>query len=212
MTTRLQLSFRVASLLAGLCVIAGCSRSLLTAPAPTRTAQPGLESVVAPKPAPPPPSLLASPGPSLPLPDSLIDWVPVVSTLLRKDQAALVVGHRWSLQFEKGSLPDDATVTIKDYDPNVLDVQFGPHGTKFGVPVTLSVDFSNTAADPGAAEWDQREPVLYWLDERTNTWVEVPGRTDWVHKKHIVQLQHFSRYVVGGKAGWKGSPHPEIDN
>jgi hypothetical protein len=81
-----------------------------------------------------------------------------------------VIGHRWSLQFEKGSLPDDETITIKDHDPDILDVQFGPHGTKFGVPVTLTIDFQGTSCDPGTAEWDQREPVLYWLDETTNTW------------------------------------------
>ena len=122
-----------------------------------------------------------------------------------------VTGHRWSLQFEKGSLTSDAQITIQDYDADVLDVQFGPHGTKFPVPVTLSVDFSNTTADPGAAQADGREPVLYWLNDRTNAWEEVPGRVDWVHKKLIVQLPHFSRYVVGSKAGWKNAPPRDND-
>jgi hypothetical protein len=74
------------------------------------------------------------------------------------------------------------------------------------VPVTLTVDFSNTTSDPGATHFDGREPVLYWLNDRTNAWQEVPGRVDWTHKKLIVQLPHFSRYVVGGKAGWKHDP------
>src|SRR5262249_52381606 len=112
MSVRLHSSFRVASLLAGICLIAGCSRSLLTAPAPPRAAQPGLESAYAPKPAPSPPSVLAAPGPGQPVPDSLIVWVPVISTMVLRDTATLVVGHRWSLQFQKGSLPDDAVVTI----------------------------------------------------------------------------------------------------
>jgi len=54
--------------------------------------------------------------------------------------------------------------------------------------------------------------VLYWLDDRTNHWEEVPGgRTDWARKKYIVPLQHFSRYVLGGKAGWKQGPPPRED-
>ena len=209
MSVRFHMTSRAALLIAGLCLVAGCSRSLLTAPAPQHASGPGLESTSAPPAetlAPPPPSQLGVSIRTLPAADTLITWVPVISTFVRADEQKQVVGHRWSLQFEKGSLPDDETITIKDHDPNILDVQFGPHGTKFGVPVTLTIDFQGTAADPGAAEWDQREPVLYWLDETTNTWVEVPGHTDWARKQHVVRLEHFSRYVLGGKAGWKGSP------
>ena len=135
----------------------------------------------------------------------------MVQKLVLKDQSAVVTGHRWTLQFAKGSLLSDALITIQDYDPNVLDVQFGPSGTKFPVPVTLTVDFSNTAADPGVAHSDGREPVLYWLNDQTGDWVEMPGRVDWASKHLIVQLPHFSRYVVGTKAGWKSTPPRDND-
>jgi hypothetical protein len=187
--------------LAGLLLLAGCSRSLLTSPAPSTNGEPGAPSAVVQ--APQPPSLL---GGALPIIDKLLSWTTVVQTLVRKDQVAVVSGHRWSLEFDKGSLSADALITIQDYDPDVLDVEFGPHGTQFPVPVTLSVDFSNTACDPGVAQYNGREPVLYWLNDRTNAWEEVPGRVDWAHKKLIVKLPHFSRYVVGGKAGWKHDP------
>jgi len=185
----------------GLLLVAGCSRSLPTAPSATAPSASPIE-----RQAPPPPSLL---GGVLSLPDSLLNWVPVVQQLVLVDQDVVVTGHRWSLHFVEGSLTDNELITIKDYDPNVLDVQFGPHGTKFPVPVTLTVDFGNTAADPGAAQYDGSEPVLYWLNDATNTWVEMPGRTDWANKKLIVQLPHFSRYVVGGKAAWRQSPPHE---
>jgi hypothetical protein len=186
--------------LAGLLLLAGCGRSLLVS-APVANDAPG--TLAAAVQAPQPPSLL---GGALPIIDKILSWVPVVQTLVRKDQVATVSGHRWSLAFDKGSLTDDTVITIDDYDANVLDVQFGPHGTKFPVPVTLTVDFSNTAADPGAVQFDGSEPVLYWLNDRTNAWEEVPGRVDWAHRQLIVKLPHFSRYVVGGKAGWKHDP------
>jgi hypothetical protein len=184
-----------------LLLLAGCSRSVLTAPAPSANDASGAPSAAVQ--APPPPSLL---GGALPIIDKLLSWTTIVQTLVRRDQVAVVSGHRWSLDFEKGSLSSDAVITIEDYDADVLDVQFGPHGTQFPVPVTLTVDFSNTTSDPGATHFDGREPVLYWLNDRTNAWQEVPGRVDWTHKKLIVQLPHFSRYVVGGKAGWKHDP------
>jgi hypothetical protein len=186
-------------------LLAGCSKSLLTAPDPATTNVPVVENA---RQAPQPPSLL---GGALPIVDQLLNWVTVVTKLVRKDQEMVVTGHRWSLEFEKGSLSADATITIQDYDPNVLDVQFGPHGTQFPVPVTLSIDFANTDADPGAAHYNGREPALYWLNEHTNTWDEVPGRVDWLRKKLIVKLPHFSRYVVGTKAGWKHQPQRQDD-
>ena len=191
----------LALVLAGAVLLAGCSRSFLTAPAPgaaVSTAERDVSQV------PPPANLL---GGVINGADKLLSWVTVVQTLVLESQPAVVTGHRWTLQFAKGSLAADALVTIQDYDPNVLDVQFGPSGTRFAVPVTLTVDFSNTAADPGAAQFDGREPVLYWLNDQTGAWVEMPGRVDWEQKKLIVQLPHFSRYVVGGKAGWKGAPN-----
>src|SRR5262245_45379220 len=197
---------RLAPALAGLLLLAGCSRTLLTAPGsatePGVVVEPAASAAVVV--APPPPSLLGS---VLSPVDSLINWVPVVQKLVRRDEDVVVTGHRWSLHFEKGSLDSDQTITIKDYDANVLDVQFGPHGTKFPVPVTLSIDFSNTDADPGLAlSSETPQPVLYWLNERTNKWEEVPGQTDWANKRHVVRLEHFSRYVLGGKAGWKHQP------
>jgi len=196
---------RPALLLCGLLLLAGCSRSLLTAPGAPTTSAPAPQAIAS---APAPPSLL---GNVLPVVGNILNWTLVTQTLVHKDQVTVVTGHRWSIEFEKGSLVNDALITIQDYDPNILDVQFGPHGTQFPVPVTVTVDFANTAADPGAAQYDGSAPVLYWLDDQTNTWVEIPSQTDWANKKLIARLPHFSRYAVGGKAGWKQSTQREDD-
>src|SRR5262245_31464319 len=125
-SNRFQKPMRAAILIAGTLLLAGCSRTLLTAPEldPESThasPAPATQVVI-----PPPPSLLSM-G-SLPAADSLLNWVQVTQVLVAKDAQMLVTGHRYDLDFEKGSLPDDEVITIKDYDPNVLDVQFGPHG------------------------------------------------------------------------------------
>jgi hypothetical protein len=192
--------------LTGAILLAGCSRSFLTAPA-SGTASAAAErdvSQVRPQ-----PNLL---GGVIDGGDKLLSWITIVQTPVLTNQATVVTGHRWTLQFAKGSLTADALVTIQDYDPNILDVQFGPTGTKFAVPVTLTVDFSNTAVDPGDAHYNGCEPALYWLNDQTGAWEEMPGRVDWTNKKLIVQLPHFSRYEVGSKAGWKQSPPPRGDD
>lgn len=196
-----------------LLAVAGCSRRMLTAPDPEPAASTESSTVVAP---PPPSGRLAGPsilatGTSLPpiLPLLTSAWRTVTAELVKVGEVATVSGERYELQFARGSLSKDALVTIQDYDADILDVQLGPHGTKFGEPVVLSIDFAGTRSDPGAAWYDHSEPVVYWLNEVTNLWEEVPSTTDWQAKKVRVRLEHFSRYIVGGKAGWRGQPNRE---
>lgn len=186
--------------LAALLLLTGCSRMAATAPAP--------EVVVAPEVvAPEPPSRLAATQDSLPAPlPTLLDWRTVLSTPVLAGEDQIVQSGRYRLHFSKGSLMRSETITIRDYSSDILDVQFGPHGTMFGTPVELSIDFSGTKADPGLSRNHAGEPVLFYLDESTDRWVEVPGKTDWKNRRHIVYLEHFSRYVLGTKAGWKGQP------
>jgi len=205
---------RVLAVLATTLIAAGCSRSLLTAPekfSPSTVAFPmePVGSSDATSIAPPPPSQLTlpiNPLPTISLNQAPKLWVPILITRVLEGQDRLVSASHYELHFHDGSLATDTTVTMQEYDPGVLDVQLGPHGVQFGTSVELSVDFAGTAADPGAVAYDHSDPVLYWLNERTNQWEEVPGRTDWAHKKHIVELRHFSRYVLGGKAGWHQVP------
>ena len=193
---------------------AGCSRSLLTAPEPepsnTSTATADTQA-----PAPPHgrlagPSLLSL-GIDLPpiLPLLTATWNTVTAKLVRVGEVTTVTGARYELDFQRGSLEKDALITIKDYDHDILDVELGPHGTKFGEPVTFTIDFTGTAADPGSDYYDYRKPAVFWLNEVTNKWEEVPSTTDWENRRIQVRLQHFSRYVVGGKAGWRDQPNRE---
>jgi hypothetical protein len=180
---------------------AGCSRRLVTAPGP--------------EPSPPASETTAPAVPSDRLTGPLArtlaaaQWHVIAAQLVQAGEVTTVSGGRYELQFERGSLANDELITIRDYDSDVLDVELGPHGTKFGEPVVLSIDFTGTRADPGAAWYDHSEPVVYWLNEATNRWEEVPSRTDWSRRRVEARLEHFSRYVIGGKAGWNGQPSRE---
>lgn len=192
--------------------LTGCARTTLLAPETASEQAPAAAAVQAP----PPPSRLSMPadsGQALlglggPI-TALLDWQLIANVLVRTGVDQSVQGGRYHLRFSKSSLERNETISIKTYDVNTLDVQFGPHGTRFKTPVELSIDFTGTAADPGSRIADASEPVLWYLDEAQNQWVEVPGMVDWAHKRYVVHLEHFSRYVLGGKAGWKHAPQTE---
>jgi hypothetical protein len=141
----------------------------------------------------------------------VVSWTLVTAMPVRAGEDCTVTGGRYSLAFTKNSLERDEQITIQQYDANVLDVQFGPHGTRFKTPVELRIDFAGTHADPGRDQSPEREPVFWYLDETVNRWVVIPSVTDWENKWIIVRLEHFSRYAVGGKAGWKQQPRTESD-
>ena len=195
--------------LIALLVVAGCSRAPLTAPETPGVAP---TSVVAPA----PPSRLTIPTGQVAVTqphDTLEappDWQLIQSVPVVQGVDAQVSGSHYTLRFAKGSLQKSEIITIKEYDSNVLDVEFGPSGTRFDTPVELSIDFAGTPADPRTAYADASEPVLYYLNETTNHWEAVQGGvTDWVNMKFYVRLAHFSRYALGGKAGWRQTPRTE---
>lgn len=209
-----QIARLAASLLVSFALLAGCAP--VSPLAPSIAPEPEPAPVVVDESVPPPPSrFVASDAGTAGLswilnPLNLL-WYTISTRDVRVGQLEVVKANRYQLTFQRGSLFSDITCTIKEYDRDVLDIELGPHGTKFAEPVTLSIDFSDTPADPKSAVADGCEPVVWWWNDVHRRWEEVPGSTDWTTRLHTVRLAHFSRYVVGGKAGWKGQPSREND-
>jgi hypothetical protein len=215
MTHLRRIARLAAPLLLMISLLAGCAR--MSPMEPSLDSAPKSAPVVAADPVPPPPSRLYAPAPgSTESPALLGDilnlaWHIIGVKDVRVGRLEFVQANRYELTFAKGSLSEDITCTVKEYDPDILDIELGPHGTKFLEPVTLSIDFSKTAADPGSAIANGCEPVVWWWNDELRRWEEVPGTTDWDARRHVVRLAHFSRYVVGGKAGWKHDPFTETE-
>jgi hypothetical protein len=137
-----------------------------------------------------------------------LDWYPVAKKTVRFGQVARVSGSRYSLLFAPGSVigaPID--VTIHEHDPDVVDVQFGPHGAKFGVPVTVTIQYEGTALDPAHPDYVPGLLRFYWQDTVLGLWVPMPGLDNPLTKTYTVTLTHFSRYTLSrtgpsGTADW----------
>ena len=141
-------------------------------------------------------------GSPMPLIDPTAEWYEIAEQAVSPDESRAIVGGPWQLVFEQGSVANTTMVTIQCQDDKVLDCELGPHGTQFARPVELRADYSGTRADPQSPAFDGSKPALFWLDDARGVWVEVPGVDDPAQKTYVVKLNHFSRYVLGGKAGW----------
>jgi len=123
---------RAASLLAGALLLAGCSRSMLTAPEAGPTSAATAERDVSQ--VPPPANLLGGVlGGVIDGVNNVLNWTTVVQKLVLKDQSAVVTGHRWTLQFAKGSLLSDAGLRAGDILTSINDVPIDSFATLMGL-------------------------------------------------------------------------------
>jgi len=79
------------------------------------------------------------------------------------------------------------------------EVQYGPEGTTFSAPVTLTLPYDpNLLASMGINEDNLK--VYYW-NATLQDWQAMPSVVDKVNKTVNAQTTHFSNYQVGGLGG-----------
>lgn len=89
-----------------------------------------------------------------------------------------------------GAVPNDTLFSINIPDDEVFFNEFGTDGLVFDVPVTVVMSYRNADLS-GIHESAIR---IAWLDERTNTWKDMPCVVDTVSKTVTGTLHHFSAY------------------
>ncbi|HEX7880594.1 MAG TPA: hypothetical protein VF720_14360 [Candidatus Eisenbacteria bacterium] len=135
-------------------------------------------------------------------------WYLVTMSTVKPLQLKTVAGSRYSLLFLPGSVVGKSIdVTIHERHPDIIDVQFGPHGTQFGVPVTLTINYAGTVLDPAHPNFKPGPIQFYWLDPLPLLWLPIPGVDNPLTKTYTVTLSHFSRYTLArtppsGTADW----------
>lgn len=138
-----------------------------------------------------------------PAAESDTDWYLLASAEVKpEDEDKSVGGGRYELTFPLGAVRQTTVITISEWDSHVLECEFGPHGIAFDQPVTLRIDYSGTNADPSSSNYDGSLPEFRWLNPETNLWEVLAGTDDPEELEYYVQLTHFSRYALFGKAGW----------
>lgn len=134
-------------------------------------------------------------GSELGLLDFLLRLVQSVVRVVLPTQSAVLEGHIYRLEVPAGALPRSAVYSMTYQQSGPAEVNLGPHGAEFDVPVELSIDLSNTSLA------DAPDVTLFWWDENRGRWVDVGGVWDPSTETLTAELEHFSRYRPG-RAGW----------
>ena len=205
MSSRKQMKWRVAGVVAALLVLVGCS-ALPTAPIPFAKAPASGTGLTEQAPYDPPATdSLGQTLPGLPILDpigTVVDTlgigqiVPVVG-----DQGGVVTMWGMTLRIPAKAIGGNATLTVTMVNPDKHECSFeiDPSSLNhFSEPVTLEFDVPEAT--------DMRGMSIYWWDPVNSVWTPVPSSVDPDKKTISTQLQHFSKYKVDselmGKAGW----------
>jgi len=132
------------------------------------------------------------------------DWTLVTTKTVTPDTTTQVTGSRYTLTFEPLSILESLSVTIRERNASIVDVEFGPDGSQFNKPVLLEISYRGTAFDAAAPNFNGRSPRLFWWNPDTGNWEIVPGTDNPKDCVYTVSLRHFSRYAMGdGTSGWE---------
>ncbi|MCP4650104.1 MAG: hypothetical protein GY853_08525 [PVC group bacterium] len=86
---------------------------------------------------------------------------------------------------------------------NVVD--FGPGGTEFDIPATITIPYTSAQLSSAGIE-EESSLNIYYYNLTTSAWEKVPGATvDVAAKKVSVPTTHFSMYAIGGVNSTDGS-------
>ena len=114
------------------------------------------------------------------------------------------VGLEWAhLSVPAGALPNDANLTMTAPEGTVSELIFGPHGTEFNKPVTVTMAIEqNQLLDPGVTAFLLDVGSTYYDNEDEGTWdLIAPVSMESGQGVVIitVKLNHFSRYKTGSR-------------
>jgi hypothetical protein len=111
------------------------------------------------------------------------------SAMISAQYGGTITNGRITLEFPAGALDQDTEITIDMLSDGTLGAEFGPHGTQFNVPVTMTMDLHGTTAE---GMGDAAETLYY--NEDTDLYELQPKVMSDDSNEMKASVRHFSRY------------------
>jgi hypothetical protein len=100
--------------------------------------------------------------------------------------------NEFKISIPAGALSSNAGISINCDDNLYLQADFGPDGTQFKVPATMTISYA-TADMTGILP---AELSISWFDPSTNQWINLGGTVDTKAKTVSVPVWHFTEYTL----------------
>jgi hypothetical protein len=100
--------------------------------------------------------------------------------------------QEFKISIPAGALKSNASISIDCDDNLYLQADFGPDGTQFKVPATITISYAN-ADLTGILPADLS---ISWFDPATQQWIDLGGMVDTKSKTVSVPVWHFTEYSL----------------
>ena len=103
------------------------------------------------------------------------------------------------LDIPKGALAADTRITLSMSSSSAEEYQIEPTGLMFLVPVTLTLDYKDTSADPSSTNYKSTGggvTSVAWFDPSASVWTNIGGTDDTDHQWVCISLSHLSYYAL----------------
>lgn len=91
-----------------------------------------------------------------------------------------------------GSLSNDTVISITKTSDRYIQVDFGPDGTQFDPPATMTVSY----ASANLRNTPPSSLSISWFDVAGNKWVNIGGTVNQTAKTVSVAISHFTQYSL----------------
>jgi hypothetical protein len=136
-----------------------------------------------------------------PFPVGSSAWYEVASELVEPGKNQKVKGSRYTLEFDGDELTEPTLITIREWNPDVVDFDVKPDGLILQQPATLRIGYHGTANEPSSPDYAGVPPAVYRYSAGGGKWVPLPGSDHPGQSPfYTVEVSHFSRYAM-----WDGT-------
>jgi hypothetical protein len=118
--------------------------------------------------------------------------VKTTSKLITASSGGTVNVNELSISIPAGAVSDDKNISINCNDDLYVQADFGPDGTQFNIPATITISYAN--AD--LTDITPSELSISWFDPNQGKWVDLGGTVDKKAQTVSVQVWHFTEYTL----------------
>lgn len=114
------------------------------------------------------------------------------SQLVKASTGGTLYFGEFKFYIPPGSLAKDTIISIAMTSDKYIQMDFGPDGTQFNPPATMTVNYAK-------ANLDKISPLklsISWFDTATNQWINLGGTVNQGTLSVSVPVSHFTEYSL----------------
>ncbi len=115
-----------------------------------------------------------------------------VSQLVKASAGGTLYLSEFKFYIPPGSLAKDTNISITMTSDKYIQVDFGPDGTQFNPPATMSVSY----ATANLQNTQSSKLSISWFDTATNKWVNIGGTVNQSTMTISAPISHFTEYTL----------------